>query len=939
MKKLLLMKTMLLLCALIVGSSSVWADSYTYDFSKGANGFYSDSELTTHPSSGSSNKISSFYASDGKLFTASATNIYFSSASSGYLFVTSGVTLTLPTYSGEKITNITLYNSGSCSTSVKVSVVSGSNTASAQQTWSSTNSDYSYDIAEAYQSTTLGIAVSNKNAQITKIIITTESTAGTTAAPSISGNTAFLNSTTVTITNNASADGASIYYTLNGDDPTTTTSATCFEYTAPFEITATTTVKAIAKKSTDTNASTVVSETFTKVTPLTVDEALTAINALANNGTIDDQYVSGIVSTAGSLSSGAITYYISADGTTTNQLQVYKGKNLNNTDFENATDIQVGDVVVVFGQLKKFYNGSTVTPEFNSGNYLLSWARKPAPTFSLDKTEATLESYTHETVDVTLTTNTDGEITCESSNPDVATVALKSAGIYTITAQMDGTATITIKSALSSNYAPAQATVAVTVNDSRAAAGISFEEDEIEKTWGESFTGQELTNTHSLAVTWSSTDETVATVNSTGVVTVLKAGTTTIKATFAGNATYKNAVASYTLIINKAAAGLSYAQTSFDIMLNDDSFVAPTLVNPNGLTVTYASNNTDVAVVDENTGELVYDETAVGTAKITATFVGDDNYKYGSAYYTINIIDPTVKGSKYNPYTVAEVLSASAKDDVYVEGYIVGFVTGTSSFTTTPTASNKSNWAIADDKNETLFANVIPVEIKTANQTNYAVGTHPEFIGAKVLIMGDITSYFSKNGVKNLGEINVEIPVAVSSAGLATFASNSKLDFTNVENLEAYIAKENGTTIELEKVNKVPAGTGVLLRAKNSATDFNVPVTTAAADDVTDNIFVRGTGAAVATGEGPYNYVLGKHGGVVGFYKAGGMTVATNKAYLQTTIAAARIDVNFDETTSLTLVNSEKRTVNSAVFNLAGQRVANPTKGLYIVNGKKVVIK
>jgi len=40
---------------------------------------------------------------------------------------------------------------------------------------------------------------------------------------------------------------------------------------------------------------------------------------------------------------------------------------------------------------------------------------------------------------------------------------------------------------------------------------------------------------------------------------------------------------------------------------------------------------------------------------------------------------------------------------------------------------------------------------------------------------------------------------------------------------------------------------------------------------------------------------------------------------------------------SATLMNSEK--VNSDVYNLAGQKVMNPTKGLYIVNGKKVLKK
>ena len=48
--------------------------------------------------------------------------------------------------------------------------------------------------------------------------------------------------------------------------------------------------------------------------------------------------------------------------------------------------------------------------------------------------------------------------------------------------------------------------------------------------------------------------------------------------------------------------------------------------------------------------------------------------------------------------------------------------------------------------------------------------------------------------------------------------------------------------------------------------------------------------------------------------------------------------VDFDgETTALTLVNSEKRTVNSELYDLQGRMVSNPSKGLYIVNGKKVL--
>ena len=79
------------------------------------------------------------------------------------------------------------------------------------------------------------------------------------------------------------------------------------------------------------------------------------------------------------------------------------------------------------------------------------------------------------------------------------------------------------------------------------------------------------------------------------------------------------------------------------------------------------------------------------------------------------------------------------------------------------------------------------------------------------------------------------------------------------------------------------------------------------------------------------------------FYKvnnAEGNTVRANRAYLQIpTATAAREYFWFDdEATAIDAVRQEQTFAGEA-YNLAGQRVAQPTKGLYIVNGRKVVIR
>ncbi len=117
--------------------------------------------------------------------------------------------------------------------------------------------------------------------------------------------------------------------------------------------------------------------------PYTVAQAIEAINAGTD---LNGKYVAGIISQVDSYNSTykSITYWISDDGTTDNQMEVYSGKGLDNTDFASKDDIAVGASVVVYGNLKK-YNSIF---EFDKNNYLVSYSVPTAavetPTFSMD---------------------------------------------------------------------------------------------------------------------------------------------------------------------------------------------------------------------------------------------------------------------------------------------------------------------------------------------------------------------------------------------------------------------------------------------------------------------------------------------------------------------------------------------------------------------------
>lgn len=177
------------------------------------------------------------------------------------------------------------------------------------------------------------------------------------------------------------------------------------------------------------------------------------------------------------------------------------------------------------------------------------------------------------------------------------------------------------------------------------------------------------------------------------------------------------------------------------------------------------------------------------------------------------------------------------------------------------------------------------------------------------------------------------------------FSSNMPLDFTNSELTAEIVTSTTGTT---QKVKRVPANTGIIVglaAATAEAKTISVPVCAGETDDVTGNMLVAVLEATTIqqTVDGYTNYVFGKSGGKEQFFKvrATGMEVPANNAYLTIPDAQAKgldeIGLNGDATGISTIENADMQ--NGEVYNLQGQKVNRAQKGVYIVNGKKVILK
>lgn len=183
--------------------------------------------------------------------------------------------------------------------------------------------------------------------------------------------------------------------------------------------------------------------------------------------------------------------------------------------------------------------------------------------------------------------------------------------------------------------------------------------------------------------------------------------------------------------------------------------------------------------------------------------------------------------------------------------------------------------------------------------------------------------------------------VSVSDAGYATYATTNNIVVPDNNDVKVMTVKVNddNSTITLDDVEAgtvIPAKTGILVKAAHG--DHNFVVTSKEGTELTNNNLVAAT--ADVTSDGAKFFALTQIGDKVGFALVEkDVVIPAGKAYLEVTkgTAAAKFFSLDGEATGINSVKTAK--ADGAYYTLEGVKTTKPVKGLYIHNGKKIVVK
>ena len=284
-------------------------------------------------------------------------------------------------------------------------------------------------------------------------------------------------------------------------------------------------------------------------------------------------------------------------------------------------------------------SGKTATCQVNVTDIKVSGITLSASTLAMQTEDVKQLSVTN----ITPANATNKALKWESKNTWVATVDESG----NVTAKNPGEATITVTAA---DNGGAQATCKVTVTE-RTAPVIKVTQIQLSQTRASLNEGKELqltatvlpANATNQSLTWSSSVEGVATVDPTGKVTAIKAGTTVITATAKDDSGISASCTVQVTVPTVKVTGITLNKTTASVVKGKTVALTATVTptNATNKNVTWKSSNPKIAKVDEKSG--VVTAVAAGTATITATAADDSGVK---ATCKITVTNPVVKVTK-----------------------------------------------------------------------------------------------------------------------------------------------------------------------------------------------------------------------------------------------------------------------------------------------------
>lgn len=157
--------------------------------------------------------------------------------------------------------------------------------------------------------------------------------------------------------------------------------------------------------------------------------------------------------------------------------------------------------------------------------------------------------------------------------------------------------------------------------------------------------------------------------------------------------------------------------------------------------------------------------------------------------------------------------------------------------------------------------------------------------------------------------------------------------------VKAYYVSAKGAeaTMTAIEAQAIPANQGVILTSESGDAATMVPAAGETAATITGNQLGHSAGAAktLTAGEG---YILGNGTEGIAFYPCKAGSLPSNKAYLLGNGESA-IVMNFGNAVTGINTIAAPASAKAPIFDLSGRRVVKATKGLYIQNGKKVIVK